>query len=397
MEVKIINNRPVKIWTDYVEENAMQQIENLTTLPFLFHHLAIMPDVHAGMGMPIGGVLACKDAVIPNAVGVDIGCGMLVWDLGFDNIDMSILDRIINDNIPSGFNVHEKRLSSELVSLMYNEILRFLPPCKQYFDLDYVLRSLGTLGGGNHFIEVDVDDEGRKYLVVHSGSRNLGVKICQHFQQLASRQCDNSEERGRIISELKAQGRQSEINDALRRLKPVSKDMAYISGPTLGDYYDAMRLCQHYADLNRFLMAQTIIKCLELKSTGHVFTTMHNYIDTFGIIRKGAVSAKKSEPLIIPLNMRDGSLLCTGKGNEDWLCSAPHGAGRLMSRSAAKKQLSMEEYRQQMHDIYSTSVCESTIDEAPMAYKSAEEIEELIGDTVTVVKRIKPIYNFKAK
>lgn len=198
-------------------------------------------------------------------------------------------------------------------------------------------------------------------------------------------------------SELKAQGRQSEINDALRQLKPISKDMAYLSGPTLGDYHDAMRLCQHYADLNRFLMAQTIIKGLELKTTGRVFTTTHNYIDTFGIIRKGAVSAKKSEPLIIPLNMRDGSLLCTGKGNEDWLYSAPHGAGRLMSRAKAKETLSMDEYSKEMQGIYSTSVCESTIDESPMAYKSAEEIESLIGDTVDVVRRIKPIYNFKAK
>ena len=388
----------VKIFAKTIEAEAMKQIEDMATSDaYRGCKIRIMPDCHAGKGCTIGTVIQTAGKVVPDTVGVDIGCGMLVWDLGFANIDMAILDRIINDNIPSGFNVHEKPLSSELIALMHHEIQEFLPSWEQYFDLDYVLRSLGTLGGGNHFIEVDVDDEGRNYLVVHSGSRNLGVKICQHFQQLASRQCNNSEERERIISELKAQDRQSEINDALRRLKPVSKDMAYISGPTLGDYYDAMRLCQHYADLNRFLMAQTIIKCLELKSTGHVFTTMHNYIDTFGIIRKGAVSAKKSEPLIIPLNMRDGSLLCTGKGNEDWLCSAPHGAGRLMSRSAAKKQLSMEEYRQQMHDIYSTSVCESTIDEAPMAYKSAEEIEELIGDTVTVVKRIKPIYNFKAK
>ena len=388
----------VKIFAKTIEAEAMKQIEDMATSDaYRDCKIRIMPDCHAGKGCTVGTVIQTAGKVVPNTVGVDIGCGMLVWDLGFANIDMAILDRIINDNIPSGFNVHEKRLSSELVSIMHNEISGFLPQCKQYFDLDYVLRSLGTLGGGNHFIEVDVDDEGRKYLVVHSGSRNLGVKICQHFQQLASIQCDNSEERGRIISELKAQGRHSEINDALRRLKPISKDMAYISGPTLGDYHDSMRLCQHYADLNRFLMAQTIIKCLELKSTGRVFTTMHNYIDTFGVIRKGAVSAKKSEPLIIPLNMRDGSLLCTGKGNEDWLCSAPHGAGRLMSRNRAKETLSMEEYRQQMHDIYSTSVCESTIDESPMAYKSAEEIESLIADTVDVVKRIKPIYNFKAK
>lgn len=388
----------VKIFAKAIEAEAMKQIENLTTSEaYCDCKIRIMPDCHAGKGCTIGTVIQTAGKVVPNTVGVDIGCGMLVWNLGFANIDMAILDRIINDNIPSGFNVHEKPFSSEMVALMHHEIQEFLPSWEQYFDLDYVLRSLGTLGGGNHFIEVDVDDEGCKYLVVHSGSRNLGVKICKHFQQLASRQCDNSEERGRIISELKAQGRQSEINDALRQLKPVSKDMVYISGPTLGNYYDAMRMCLHYADLNRFLMAQTIIKSLELKSTGRVFTTVHNYIDTFGIIRKGAVSAKRGEPLIIPLNMHDGSLLCTGKGNDDWLQSAPHGAGRLMSRSAAKKQLSMKEYRQQMHDIYSTSVCESTIDESPMAYKPAEEIESLIGDTVDVVRRIKPIYNFKAK
>lgn len=388
----------VKIFAKTIEAEAMKQIENLATSEaYRDCKIRIMPDCHAGKGCTIGTVIQTAGKVVPNTVGVDIGCGMLVWNLGFANIDMAILDRIINDNIPSGFNVHEKPLSSEMVALMHHEIQEFLPSWEQYFDLDYVLRSLGTLGGGNHFIEVDVDDEGCKYLVVHSGSRNLGVKICKHFQQLASRQCDNSEERGRIISELKAQGRQSEINDALRQLKPVSKDMVYISGPTLGNYYDAMRMCQHYADLNRFLMAQTIIKSLELKSTGRVFTTVHNYIDTFGIIRKGAVSAKRGEPLIIPLNMHDGSLLCTGKGNDDWLQSAPHGAGRLMSRLAAKKQLSMKEYRQQMHDIYSTSVCESTIDESPMAYKPAEEIESLIGDTVDVVRRIKPIYNFKAK
>lgn len=388
----------VKIFAKTIEAEAMKQIENLATSEaYRDCKIRIMPDCHAGKGCTIGTVIQTAGKVVPNTVGVDIGCGMLVWNLGFANIDMAILDRIINDNIPSGFNVHEKPFSSEMVALMHHEIQEFLPSWEQYFDLDYVLRSLGTLGGGNHFIDVDVDDEGCKYLVVHSGSRNLGVKICKHFQQLASRQCDNSEERGRIISELKAQGRQSEINDALRQLKPVSKDMVYISGPTLGNYYDAMRMCQHYADLNRFLMAQTIIKSLELKSTGSVFTTVHNYIDTFGIIRKGAVSAKRGEPLIIPLNMHDGSLLCTGKGNDDWLQSAPHGAGRLMSRSAAKKQLSMKEYRQQMHDIYSTSVCESTIDESPMAYKPAEEIESLIGDTVDVERRIKPIYNFKAK
>ena len=357
-----------------------------------------MPDCHAGKGCTVGTVIETRGKVVPNTVGVDIGCGMHVVDLGFADIDMPLLDRIINDNIPSGFNVHEKPLTSDLVDLMQYEITSLLPPWKRFFDMDYTMRSLGTLGGGNHFIEVDVDNIGRKYLVIHSGSRNLGVRVCSHYQQLAVEECDNSFERNNIIAALKAFGRQDEIEDTLRQLKPVPKDMAYISGPTLGNYFSAMRMCQMYAEINRRLMAQTIVKGLGIKVSGDSFTTVHNYIDTFGgIIRKGAVSAKKGEPLIIPLNMRDGSLLCTGKGNNDWLQSAPHGAGRLMSRSAAKKQLSMEEYRQQMHDIYSTSVCESTIDEAPMAYKSAEEIEELIGDTVNIVKRIKPIYNFKAK
>ncbi len=389
----------LKIFAKTIESEAQEQVRQMAeSKAYRDCKIRIMPDCHAGKGCTVGTVIETRGKVVPNTVGVDIGCGMHVVDLGFADIDMSLLDRIINDNIPSGFNVHEKPLASDMVDLMFRKIRSFMPSWKYYFDLNYVMRSLGTLGGGNHFIEFDVDDGGRKYLVIHSVSRNLGVKICEHFQQLASRQRNNSEDRERIISELKALGRQSEINDALRQLKPVPKDMAYISGPTLGGYYDAMHVCQMYAETNRRLMAQIIVKGLGIKVSGTSFTTVHNYINIFnGIIRKGAVSAEFGEPLIIPLNMRDGSLLCIGKGNDDWLRSAPHGAGRLMSRSAAKKQLSMDEYRQQMHDIYSTSVCEATIDEAPMAYKSAEEIEELIGDTVDVVKRIKPIYNFKAK
>lgn len=389
----------LKIFAKTIELEALEQVRQMAeSKAYRDCKIRIMPDCHVGKGCTVGTVIETRGKVVPNTVGVDIGCGMHVVDLGFADIDLSLLDRIINDNIPSGFNVHEKPLDSELVDLMQYEITSLLPPWKQFFDMDYTMRSLGTLGGGNHFIEVDVDNIGRHYLVIHSGSRNLGVRVCNHFQQLTVEECDNSFERNNIIAAMKAFGRQDEIEDSLRQLKPVPKDMAYISGPTLDNYFSAMRMCQMYADINRRLMAQTIVKGLEIKVSGDSFTTVHNYIDTFGgIIRKGAVSAKKGEPLIIPLNMRDGSLLCTGKGNNDWLQSAPHGAGRLMSRSAAKKQLSMDEYRQQMHDIYSTSVCESTIDEAPMAYKSAEEIEELIGDTVNIVKRIKPIYNFKAK
>lgn len=389
----------VKIFAKTIEAEAMKQIENMATSEaYRDCKIRIMPDCHAGKGCTVGTVIETRGKVVPNTVGVDIGCGMHVVDLGFANIDMALLDHIINDNIPSGFNVHERPLASDMLDRMHREITKIFPPWIQCFNLDYVMRSLGTLGGGNHFIEVDVDDVGRKYLVIHSGSRNLGVKICNLFQILATKQFDNSTERERIIFELKASGRQNEINDTLRQLKSIPKDLAYLSGPLLIDYFNSMRICQRYADLNRQLMAQTIVKGLGIKVSGDSFTTVHNYIDTFGgIIRKGAVSAKCGEPLIIPLNMRDGSLLCIGKGNDDWLQSAPHGAGRLMSRSAAKKQLSMEEYRQQMHDIYSTSVCESTIDESPMAYKSAEEIESLIADTVEIKKRIKPIYNFKAK
>lgn len=389
----------VKIFAKTIESEAKEQIEKMAaSKAYRNCQIRIMPDCHAGKGCTVGTVIETRGKVVPNTVGVDIGCGMHVVDLGFSDIDLPLLDRIINDNIPSGFNVHEKPLTSDLVDLMQYEITSLLPPWKRFFDTDYTMRSLGTLGGGNHFIEVDVDNIGRKYLVIHSGSRNLGVRVCNHYQQLAVEECDNSMERNNIIAALKAFGRQDEIEDTLRQLKPLPKDMTYISGPTLGNYFSAMRMCQMYAEVNRRLMAQTIVKSLGIKVSGDSFTTVHNYIDTFGgIIRKGAVSAKRGEPLIIPLNMRDGSLLCIGKGNDDWLQSAPHGAGRLMSRSAAKKQLSMEEYRQQMHDIYSTSVCESTIDESPMAYKPAEEIESLIGDTVDVVKRIKPIYNFKAK
>lgn len=389
----------LKIFAKTIEPESQKQVRQMAeSEAYRDCKIRIMPDCHAGKGCTVGTVIETRGKVVPNTVGVDIGCGMCVVDLGFADIDLPLLDRIINDNIPSGFNVHEKPLTSDLVDIMQFVITSLLPPWKQYLDIDYILRSLGTLGGGNHFIEVDVDNSGRKYLVIHSGSRNLGVRVCNHYQQLAVEECDNSTECNGIIAALKAFGRQNEIEDTLRQLKPVPKDMAYICGPTLGNYFSAMRMCQKYADFNRRLMVQTIVKGLGIKVLGDSFTTVHNYLDTFGgIIRKGAVSARKGEPLIIPLNMRDGSLLCTGKGNDDWLQSAPHGAGRLMSRSAAKKQLSMEEYRQQMHDIYSTSVCESTIDEAPMAYKSAEEIEELIGDTVTVVKRIKPIYNFKAK
>ena len=387
----------VKIFAKTIEAEAMKQIEDMATSEaYRDCKIRIMPDCHAGKGCTVGTVIQTAGKVVPNTIGVDIGCGMFVVELGKKDINLSLLDRIINESVPSGFDVHEQPQLKEMSPFMSRR-LHHLYESIPVFDLDYIKRSLGTLGGGNHFIELDEDEQGCKYLVVHSGSRNLGVKVCNYFQNLAKKNVNRREERKRIIEDLKKYGLEKEINNTLRRLGNVPPDLAYLEGKDLGDYNFAAHVCQDFAYENRLNIASTILRGLELLHNGF-FTTVHNYFNIHsGIIRKGAVRAEKDEQLIIPLNMRDGSLICRGKGNEDWLCSAPHGAGRLMSRNRAKETLSMDEYRQQMHDIYSTSVCESTIDESPMAYKSAEEIESLIADTVDVVKRIKPIYNFKAK
>ena len=387
----------VKIFAKTIEAEAMKQIEDMAASEaYRDCKIRIMPDCHAGKGCTVGTVIQTAGKVVPNTVGVDIGCGMLVVNLGKKDINLSLLDRIINESVPSGFDVHEQSKPKEMSPFMLSR-LHDLHKSTPVFDLDYIGRSLGTIGGGNHFIELDEDEQGCKYLVVHSGSRNLGVKVCNYFQNLAKKNVNRREERKRIIEDLKKYGLEKEINNTLRRLGTVPPDLAYLEGKDLDDYNFAAHVCQDFAYENRWNIAMTILRGLELHHNGF-FTTSHNYFNIHsGIIRKGAVRAEKDEQLIIPLNMRDGSLICRGKGNEDWLCSAPHGAGRLMSRNRAKETLSMDEYRQQMHGIYSTSVCESTIDESPMAYKSAEEIESLIADTVDVVKRIKPIYNFKAK
>lgn len=387
----------VKIFAKTIEAEAMKQIEDMAVSEaYRDCQIRIMPDCHAGKGCTVGTVIQTAGKVVPNTIGVDIGCGMFVVNLGKKDINLSLIDRIINESVPSGFDVHEQPQLKEMSPFMSHR-LHHLYESTPVFDLDYIKRSLGTLGGGNHFIELDEDEQGCKYLVVHSGSRNLGVKVCNYFQNLAKKNVNRREERKRIIEDLKKYGLEKEINNTLRRLGTVPPDLAYLEGKDLDDYNFAAHVCQDFAYENRLNIAATILRGLELMHNGF-FTTVHNYFNIHsGIIRKGAVRAEKDEQLIIPLNMRDGSLICRGKGNEDWLCSAPHGAGRLMSRNRAKETISMEEYRQQMHDIYSTSVCESTIDESPMAYKSAEEIESLIADTVDVVKRIKPIYNFKAK
>ena len=399
MEEKIINNRPVKIWTDFVEDSAMKQIENLTTLPFLFHHLAIMPDVHTGMGMPIGGVLACRDAVIPNAVGVDIGCGMYTVYLGNIDIDFERVDEAAH-SIPCGREVWEGRIERfDLTLLRCYRNLKHAPRLE---------RSLGTLGGGNHFIEIDVDEKGGKYLVIHSGSRNLGTQVAEFYQQIAvdlnAGKEDYFRRREEIIRTYKEQGRRGEIQATIKALekeynakKPtLPHDLCYLYGSFMEDYLHDVNICQKFAERNRTKMAEIILERLG-RTAVETFQTIHNYIDVNEmILRKGAVSAKAGEKLLIPINMRDGSLICIGKGNEDWNCSAPHGAGRLLSRSAAFERLTMAEYEAEMAGIYSTCVVPDTLDESPMAYKSMDEIVENIEPTAEIVCRIKPIYNFKA-
>lgn len=389
----------VKIFAQTIETEAKEQIQRLAMSEAYRHcKIRIMPDCHAGKGCTIGTVIQIDGRVIPNTVGVDIGCGMQVYVLGKKNINLSLLDRIINEEIPSGFNVREKAVDSFAAELMCRDIEAMERGLIETFNFGYIMCSIGTLGGGNHFIEVDEDDEGCKYLVVHSGSRNLGVKVCRYYQELAEKSISKNNVRKRVIENLKAQGREKEINDTLRLIPTVDKELAYLEGSALSSYLGAMRTCQEYAALNREIIADTIINSLGNTDCIDRFCTIHNYIDTYrGIIRKGAVSAELGNQLIIPLNMRDGSLICIGMGNLDWLRSAPHGAGRLMSRSKAKKMLSMSEYEKQMSGVYSSSVCEETIDESPMAYKSADEIISLIGDTVKIVRRIRPIYNFKAK
>ena len=271
--------------------------------------------------------------------------------------------------------------------------------------MEIVYRSVGSLGGGNHFIELDANEEGEKFLVIHTGSRNLGVRVCNYYQKLAYEYCRKKiADKSVVIAKLKSEGREKEIQSTIKLLgtRNISKELSYLEGDLLDDYLNDMRIVQKYAEHNRRIIANRLVNALGVdidpNSDKHSFTTIHNYIDTDkGILRKGAISAKKDEIVIIPMNMRDGSLICKGKGNKGWLCSAPHGAGRLMSRTQAKKELSMDSYKNEMNGIYSTSVCEETIDEAPMAYKPTEEIVELIKPTVDVIDVIKPIYNFKAK
>lgn len=385
----------IKIFGDIVEQEAVAQISALAEFePYLDSKIRIMPDVHAGTGCTVGTTMTVGDRLTPNLVGVDIGCGMYVIQLGKTELDLERLDVVINSRIPSGMNIHE-------TAVVRMPEIRNLK-CFRALDAEKVDASIGTLGGGNHFIEANVDDEGNKYIVIHSGSRNLGVRVCNFYQKLAVEQMvDAKGEIQKIIDRLKSEGRQREINDTIRAFerKEVDKALAYVEGDALADYLHDMAITQRYAKLNRETMAHIIAEGLGLDiNWAYAFHTIHNYIDIAnGILRKGSVSAQEGERLIIPMNMRDGSLICIGKGNTDWNFSAPHGAGRLMSRSKAREAISLDEFRDSMSDVYTTSVCESTIDEAPQAYKPMEAIVEAIRPTATIERIIRPIYNFKAK
>lgn len=388
-----------KVFTDLVEDAAVKQITTLLNQEFIKDSkIRIMPDVHAGAGCTIGTTMTIADKVCPNLVGVDIGCGMLTAELDTDHIDLEKLDKVIREHIPSGFNIREEK--SHYTKEIHIDELR----CRDHVNLERAYLSLGTLGGGNHFIEVNADEHGNRYLVIHSGSRHLGKEVAEYYQRIAEEQvrgCDKDSMK-KLIEDLKARGRSSEIESELKKAKAaaidIPRDLAYVSGKVFDDYIHDMRIVQEFAHHNRIAMVAEILLGMNMdKRLRSAFETIHNYIDTEDmILRKGAVSAKKGERLIIPMNMRDGSLICVGKGNPDWNFSASHGAGRLMSRAQARKTFSVEEFAESMNGIYTTSVGEDTLDECPMAYKPMDSIVNNIGDTVEIEKIIRPIYNFKA-
>lgn len=403
-----MENMDLKIFAKTCEPEVYSQVYRLMNLHvFREAKVRIMPDTHAGIGCVIGFTANLGNKAVPNLVGVDIGCGMFVENLGYGDIDLPALDKFIRENIPSGSNVNEIQGTRvefpELEDLVMYKNLR---------NVNHLQSSIGSLGGGNHFIELNKNAAGEIFVVIHTGSRNLGQQVCKYYQKMAVEDCNShtkeiKNEINEALEVLEKEGRKreasrviSEIKERYKRIDKVPTDLCYLEGEHLQDYLHDMKLCQEFARRNREEIARRIFKFLK-KNSGLVpqwgFHTIHNYIDfTDNIIRKGAIRCNKNEMVIIPLNMRDGSIIGIGKGNEDWNNSGPHGAGRLMSRSQAKENISMKEFKQSMEGIYTTSVNKNTIDESPMAYKDAQEIIEQIKDTIEVKEIIKPIYNFKA-
>ena len=387
-----------KIFADVVDSASIAQVQELCNQEFTAgSRIRLMPDIHAGAGCTIGTTMTIADKVVPNLVGVDIGCGMETVRIREGRLELQKLDKLIQEKIPSGFAIRDSA-HPYLSQIDLTELC-----CARHVDLLRAERSIGTLGGGNHFLEVDRDDDGNLYLVVHSGSRHLGVEVASHYQQAGYKALNRVDDASveALVARMKAEGREKEIPKEIKRLKNarqtnIPKALAYVSGDLFAQYIHDMRIVQRFAMLNRQAMVDVIVKGMKL----HVeeqFSTIHNYIDTDArILRKGAVSAKAGERLLIPINMRDGSLLCVGKGNADWNFSAPHGAGRLMSRADARQSFTVSAFKKQMAGIYTTSVSKATLDECPMAYKGMEDILNQIGPTADVEKILRPIYNFKA-
>ena len=417
--------KDLKIFTKNIEEEAIKQInELLEQEAFKDSKIRIMPDVHAGKGCVIGFTGNLGDKVIPNIVGVDIGCGMLCVELGDVDLDLEELDKVIRKYVPSGFKIHEGR------KVIFDKI-QDLKCYRELKETKRFERSIGTLGGGNHFIEIDVDEDNNKYLVIHTGSRNLGKQVAEYYQELANQLCNYNigefeTRKQELINTYKEQRKKQEIQLALEELKKeyqvnknkIPKDLAYLEGQFRENYLHDMKICQEFAVKNRYEIAVNILnnyykqniimtECgiteisannMEFEKVYSAFETIHNYISfEDNIVRKGAISSKLGEKVLIPINMKDGCIIGIGKGNEDWNCSAPHGAGRIMSRMKAKTELSLKDFEESMKDVYTTSVCVETLDESPMVYKPMQEIIDNIKDTVDVIKIIKPIYNFKAK
>lgn len=398
-----------KVYTDNINNATISQLISLLNQKSVEgSRIRIMPDTHAGAGCVIGTTMTLNDKVVPNLVGVDIGCGMLAIKLKEKRIDLPNLDSVIRKYVPSGGEVNENS-KEDKTSLNVRDLRCFgKPNAKIREELAY--HSVGTLGGGNHFIEVDKDSDNNLWLVIHTGSRHLGMEICNYYQDMgyeALKEKVNGSKKDKInaiIQELKSQGREKEISSKLEEFNKnykeknpdVPYELAYVEDELFKDYIHDMDMVQKHASCNRNEIARVILKYAKLHEEER-FETIHNYIDVENmILRKGSISAQKGEKVIIPMNMRDGSLICIGKGNEDWNYSAPHGAGRLMSRSEAKENISMKDFKESMKNIFSTSVNKSTIDESPFAYKPMDEIIQNIQDTVEIVDIIKPIYNFKA-
>lgn len=398
-----------KVLTNNMEQTAISQVMNtLNYKHFENTNIRIMPDVHSGAGCVIGYTAKLTGDIVPNIVGVDIGCGMLTVNLGNIDIDFADLDRHIRENVPHGFNVHSK----PIFKLPDTDVRKL-----QYYaekvggDYSRFAGGIGTLGGGNHFIEVAKSQDGNKHLVIHTGSRNLGNLVAKYHQNKAVEYCKNCIEELKVykkerIKELVDDGKTALVSedsvvqsyhDAID-IYNVPKDLAFLQGEEAEEYYRDMAFCQTYANLNREAIAKIILKKLGIELTAeNAFHTIHNYIDfKHNIVRKGAISAQAGEKVLIPMNMRDGSILAVGKGNEDWNYSAPHGAGRLMSRGSAKEDLSLDDFKETMKDVWTTSVKQSTLDEAPEAYKPMQEIIDNIGDTVDIIDILKPLYNFKS-